>query len=346
MLKDRQLDILRLVVQMFTATGQPVGSTTLKDAGINASTATIRNDLALLERQGLLEKTHVSSGRVPSMLGYRFYVDHLLTLPDLNSEELAEIRHAFSGRYRAMNDLIEQSVSQLSKLTRYTAFAIEPEMSERILTDFRLIPLGASKFMTVVITNHGNVESHLLSTQGQMNQRDLESLVSIVNEYFIGKTMAAVQQCLRTELPITLRNTYSDAPVLLSMLENIFGKVFEDKVYVSGQMNLLDDESIRSIEQFKKIYSLMNDRERLLNIIPTMTSPIEVKIGDELHNELLSGMSLIAANYHVDGHGSGIIALLGPAKMSYAKTIGLVDRFRKELENQVSDYYRVLDSSN
>lgn len=346
MLKDRQLDILRLVVQMFTATGQPVGSTTLKDAGINASTATIRNDLASLERQGLLEKTHVSSGRIPSMLGYRFYVDHLLTLPDLNHEELLEIRHAFSGKYRAMNDLIEQSVSQLSKLTCYTAFAIEPEMGERVLTDFRLIPLGGSRIMAVVITNKGNVESHLLSTQGQLNQDDLNSLLTIVQGCFIGETMATVQQKLRTELPITLRNTYSKAPVLLSMLESIFGKVFEDKVYVSGRMNLLNDETVRSVDQFKQIYSLMNDRERLLNIIPPMTEPIEVKIGDELHNELLSGMSLIAANYHVDGHGDGVIALLGPAKMSYARTIGLINSFRKELENQVSDYYKVLDSSN
>lgn len=346
MLKPRQLDVLRLVVQMFTATGQPVGSTTLKNAGIQASTATIRNDLALLEQLGLLEKTHVSSGRVPSMKGYRFYVDHLLQLPDLEAQEISAIHNSFSGTYSAMNDLIEQSVKMLSQLTHYTAFAIEPEMGERVLTGFRLVPLNRSQVMAVIITNKGSVESHIFSTHGQLDASDLDHLAEVVNQRFIGETLVTIRQRLRTELPLTLRNEYQNSQALLSILEFIFSKVFEDKIYVSGQMNLLNDESITNVKQFKQIYSLINDQERLLDIIPAMDEPVKIKIGDEIHNELLADMSLIAANYHIDGHGSGVIALLGPSKMSYAKTIGLVNGFRKELENQVSDYYKVLDSSN
>lgn len=346
MLKQRQLDVLRLVVQMFTATGQPVGSTTLKNAGINASTATIRNDLALLEQLGLLEKTHVSSGRVPSMQGYRLYVDHLLQLPDLDINEIQHIQETFNGTYRAVDDLIEQSVKTLSQLTHYTAFAVEPEMGKKELTGFRLIPLNASQIMAVIITNHGSVESHIFSTHGEIDERDLEHLIEIVEQRFIGESMAVIRQRLQIEFPLTLRNLYANANTLIDLLEVIFSKVFEDKIYVSGQMNLLNDDSITNVNQFKQIYSLINDEEQLLDLLPTMNEPVEIKIGQEIHNDLLANMSLIAANYHVEGHGSGIIALLGPSKMAYAKTIGLIDCFRKELENQVSDYYQVLDSSN
>ena len=180
MLTERQKLILSLIIQDFTNSGQPVGSKSLMEEGVKASSATIRNDMKALEELGMLEKTHSSSGRIPSVSGYRYYVDHLLTPAKVSNQEVAQIRNSLKKDIHEIDDIIQQSAKILSQVTSYTAFSLGPEMKDRTLTGFRIVPLNDRQILAIIVTDKGNVESQVFRVPENVESQDLEKMVHIV----------------------------------------------------------------------------------------------------------------------------------------------------------------------
>ena len=344
MLTERQLNILRLIIQIYTATSIPVGSKTLMNEGIKTSSATIRNDMSALEELGLIEKTHSSSGRVPSVKGYRFYVDNLLQPDTISNQDLSKIQASFGQQYHAINEIIEKSAKILSELTSYTAFSLGPEVNERRLTGFRIVPLNNHQLMAIIVTDRGNVESQVFTIPENVSSQDIEKTVKIINDKLVGQPLMTVYQKLRTEIPMILQKHYQTPAGIMFLFDSMLGHAFEDRVFVGGKMNVLDFDVLHDISEFKSVYSLMDNTDQLTSLITPVDDGIGIRIGHELNNELLEKMSLITASYEVTGHGKGTIALLGPTNMSYAKMFGLVDAFRVELARELANYYRALDS--
>ncbi len=345
MLTQRQSDILRLIIQNYTSSGVPVGSKTLMAEGIEASSATMRNDMKALEEDGLLLKTHSSSGRIPSAAGYRYYVDHLLKPTRVTNDDLQVIRQSLGKEFHEINEIIRQSAEILSELTSYTTFSLGPEVKDRRLTGFRIVPLNHRQIIAIVVTDKGNVESQVFTLPANLGSQDLEKMVRLVNDRLVGDPLMTVYQKLRTEIPMILHKYFQSTEGISYLFDAVLGQVFEDKIYVSGQMNLLDYEPHQDLNQFKSMFSLMRDSDELTQMIVPMDSNIHIKIGSELGNDLLQNMSMIQASYEIDGHGRGTIALLGPTSMPYSRMFGLVDVYRKELANRLADYYRLLDLS-
>lgn len=343
MLKERQLNILGLVVQLFTTTGQPVGSATLKKLGVEASPATIRNDLATLEDLGFLEKTHVSSGRIPSNEGYRYYVDHLLNPTPLQDVEYRHLQQSFGDGFFEMDDLLQKSVSILSKLTNMTTFVLGPNHNDYILTDLKIMPISLRKAMVVLVTNDNDVDSQMIPLPEQLTNKDFEQIMNIVKERFIGESFITIYQRIRTELPITLQRYVTNPSLVISLLESILDNAFEDKVYVSGQMNLLDAINNDDTIKLKKLFRLLNDDHQLIDIVPTIDRNINVVIGDEINNDLLNDMTLITAKYQVSKVNQGVIALIGPKTMQYDQTLGIVESFQHEMQRQLTNYHNQLE---
>ncbi len=343
MLTQRQSEILRLIIQNYTSSGIPVGSKTLMEDGVKASSATIRNDMKALEDAGLLLKTHSSSGRIPSVLGYRHYVDHLLKPARVTNDDLQQIRLSLSKEFHEINEIIQQSAEILSELTSYTTFSLGPEIKDRRLTGFRIVPLNSRQVIAIVVTDKGNVENQVFTLPENLGSQDLEKIVRIVNERLVGDPLMTVYHKLRTEIPMILHRYFQTTEGISNLFDTILGHAFEDKIYVSGQMNLLDYELHQDLEQFKSMFSFMTDTYELTQMIVPTDSNIHIKIGSELGNELFQNMSMIQASYEIAGHGRGTIALLGPTSMPYSKMLGLVDVYRQELANKLADYYRSID---
>ncbi|MDF0478796.1 heat-inducible transcriptional repressor HrcA [Vagococcus sp. PNs007] len=343
MLTERQLNILGLLIQTYTSSGVPVGSKTLVDAGIKASSATIRNDLSTLEEVGFIEKTHSSSGRIPSVKGYRYYVDNLLKPSEVSKQELSLIKGAFGQEYRAIDDIIAKSAQILSDLTSYTAFSLGPEVKERKLTGFRVVPLNNHQLMAIIVTDRGNVESQVFTIPDGVSAEDIEKMIKIINDKLVGQPLLTVYHKLRTEIPMILQKYFHSPTGIMTLFDTIMGQAFEERVFVSGKMNLLDLDVLSDVSQFKSVYSLMDNTDQLTALIAPTEADIDIRIGNELENDLLTNMSLITASYEVAGHGKGTIALLGPTNMSYEKMLGLVDAFRTELSQELTDYYRLLE---
>ncbi|MEO1782309.1 MULTISPECIES: heat-inducible transcriptional repressor HrcA [Enterococcus] len=345
MLTNRQQDILRLIIQHYTQTGQPVGSKKLMEEGIDASSATIRNEMKALEELGLLQKTHSSSGRVPSIEGYRYYVDHLLQPSRVAKKEMQTIRQSFGGEFHEINEIIQQSATILSQLTSYTALSLGPDVKDRKLTGFRIVPLNNRQVIALIVTDKGNVESQVFTIPAAISGEDLEKMVRIINDRLVGEPLVTVYNRLRTEIPMILHKYFQTTEGILSLFDTMLGQAFESKVYVGGRMNMLDFEGAQDVDHFKTMYTLMKDSEKLSQLLVPQDRGIQIRIGNELGSQLFQNMSLIQATYEIDGHGQGTIALLGPTSMPYSKMFGLIDAFRHELASKLADYYRSLDNS-
>ncbi|MBV7389979.1 MULTISPECIES: heat-inducible transcriptional repressor HrcA [Enterococcus] len=342
MLTERQNLILRLIIQDFTETGQPVGSKRLMEEGVQASSATIRNDMKVLEENGLIEKTHSSSGRVPSKKGYRYYIDHLLTPAKVNKQEVEQIRSSLKKDIHEIDDIISQSAKILSEVTSYTAFSLGPEMKDRTLTGFRIVPLNDRQILAIIVTDKGNVESQVFRIPENVASSDLEKMVKIINDRLVGQPLLTVYQKLRTEIPMILHRYFQTTDGIGRLFDIILNEAFEEKVFVSGRMNILNANP-DDLSQFKSMYSLMQDSDELTKLLLPTDQEIHVRMGAELGDRMFDNLTMVQANYQIIGHGRGTIALLGPTSMPYSKIFGLLDVFRYELTAILDDYYRSLD---
>lgn len=344
MLTERQILILRSIIRLYTSYETPIGSKTLmNEADINFSSATIRNEMGRLEELGFIEKTHSSSGRVPSLKGYRFYVDYLVHPAKIQQKDLAVIKNALGNQFKQLDEIVFQSAELLSRLTSYTAIALGPEIKESILTGFRLVPLNDYQVMAILVTDKGHVENQVFAIPKSMDANELEKIVRIFNEQLVGLPLMQVFRRLKTDIPLLLNKYVKTSEGMMDIFENIFMKAGQDRMHVGGRMNILDFSSELNVEKFKSIYSLMDGTHDLSSILIPSTSGITVKIGTELNNELFNEFSLITASYDIAGYNSGVIALLGPTNMPYSKMIGLVDVFRNELSRKIIDYYHSVE---
>lgn len=344
MLTERQILILKSIIRLYTSYETPIGSKTLmNEAEINFSSATIRNEMGRLEELGFIEKTHSSSGRVPSLKGYRFYVDYLVHPAKIQKKDLAVIKSALGNQFRQLDEIVFQSAELLSRLTSYTAITLGPEIKESILTGFRLVPLNDYQVMAILVTDKGHVENQVFTIPKSMDVNELEKIVRIFNEQLVGFPLMEVFKRLKTEIPLLLNKYVRTGEGMMTVFEDIFLKAGKDRMHVGGRMNILDFSNDLNVEKFKSIYSLMDGTHDLSSLLIPGTTGINVKIGTELNNELFNEFSLITASYDIDGYNSGVIALLGPTNMPYSKMIGLVDVFRNELSKKIIDYYNSVD---
>ncbi len=346
MLTERQISILKSIIHLYTKYGQPVGSKTLiQESKIAASSATIRNEMVHLEEMGFLKKTHSSSGRIPSITGYRYYVDYLVHPHKVDPEDLASIKQALENPFKQIDEIVMTSAEVLSHLTSYTAISLGPEIKDSKLTGFRFVPLNERQLMVILVTDKGHVESQNFTLPQQMNPYDLEKVVRLFNEELVGKSLIEVFRSLKTDVPALIHQHIRTAENMIGLFDDLFLKAATDRIHIEGRMNMLDYSNDLNIEQFKSIYSLMDGKHDLPMLLGSKQEGITVQIGNELDNELFEQFSLISAAYEVKNLGTGVIALLGPTSMPYSKMISLVGVFQKELSKKLEAYYHDIDDN-
>ncbi|HIZ96530.1 heat-inducible transcription repressor HrcA [Ligilactobacillus pobuzihii] len=339
MLTERQLLILETIIQDYANVGQPIGSKKLQEQlPVHVSSATIRNEMAVLERAGYIMKEHSSSGRVPSLSGYRYYIDNIVKPTQLDQKALGVIRNALANNFSKVDEIIAMSARLLSRMTDYTAISLKPGSKDVKLEGFRLVPLGSSQVMLIMVTSDGTVESQIYNVPVGIHGDQLEAVVRLINEEVVGLPIDEVSAKLQLNAP-KLRKYLRGSISLLDVFDNVLGKAVHQQVFVDGKKNLLNYLTNDNIEQVKSVYSLVDHGSGLDELLKT-NRDFAVIIGDELSDNLLSDYSLISAKYHDGNNGEGLIAILGPTNMQYSKVLGLVDALRFELSQRLSNYYR------
>ncbi|MEJ6400715.1 heat-inducible transcriptional repressor HrcA [Nicoliella lavandulae] len=342
MLTERQGLILSGIIKDYTQLGTPVGSKALANQlPFHVSSATIRNEMAVLEANGLIEKTHLSSGRVPSINGYRYYVDHL-NLSKVNTmDDLAVIHKALDMNYHKIDELVQHSANILSDLTNYTALTLQPEQAtSRRLKGFRLVALGDQNVMAILVTDNGDTETAQFKIPTGVTGDQLESVVNLINDQLVGQPLSVVLKELKSKIPKEISKYLRSPDSFIDTLDQVLTRATRDRLYIGGEMNLLSFTDQSNISYLKPLYSMLNQSGEISKYLGHSDHGISVQIGSEMSNKLLRNYSVITGTYDVGQYGKGMIAVLGPTRMPYSKVITLVSAFREEIAKRLLGYYK------
>ncbi|HEX6593106.1 MAG TPA: heat-inducible transcriptional repressor HrcA [Bacillota bacterium] len=340
MLTERQLMILQIVIDDFIDSARPIGSRAISKKGqIPYSAATIRNDMADLEEMGYLEKTHSSSGRIPSEKGYRHYVDHVI-VPSVKESKLNIMKHIINDGFVELEQMVQKTAEILSDLTSYTSIILGPEIFETKFKQLEIVPLSQHTAVAILITNTGHVEHRSFSVPHEMDPADLEKMVNILNDQLHGVPLLQLQEILNTEVLALLKKYVQDFEKAHSYLKTFFFIEQPVKMYIGGISNILRQPEFRDIDKIHSFYTMMENEEELINLINRSQDGIHVTIGNENKLDAIKDFSLITASYWLNEEQTGTIALLGPTRMEYRKVITLLNALSNEMTELLYVWYQ------
>ncbi|KGX83731.1 heat-inducible transcriptional repressor HrcA [Pontibacillus marinus] len=341
MLTDRQLLILQVIIDDFIQSAQPVGSRAIsKKDEVSFSSATIRNEMADLEELGFLEKTHSSSGRVPSEKGYRFYVDHLMSPFDLPKNEKSFIQQAFANQLLEFEKVVQQSARVLSDLTNYTSIILGPEVYETKLKQLQIISLSDHTAVAILVTNTGHVEHRSFTIPVRIEPHDLEKMVNILNERLQGVPIIHLNRKLRTEIASLLRKHTDESDKAYEYLQAALFEEQPVKLYVGGKTNILMQPEFKDIDKIRSLYSMIEEENEIAHLLRHDSQDIKVSIGQENEIEAMQDLSIITASYSLGDEQMGTIALLGPTRMEYSKVISLLNLLSNRMTKTFHSWYQ------
>ncbi|WP_050293199.1 heat-inducible transcriptional repressor HrcA, partial [Streptococcus pneumoniae] len=249
MVTERQQDILNLIIDIFTKTHEPVGSKALQES-INSSSATIRNDMAELEKQGLLEKAHTSSGRMPSVAGFQYYVKHSLDFHRLAENEVYEIVKAFDQEFFKLEDILQEAANLLTDLSGCTVVALDVEPSRQRLTAFDIVVLGQHTALAVFTLDESRTVTSQFLIPRNFLQEDLLKLKSIIQERFLGHTVLDIHYKIRTEIPQIIQRYFTTTDNVIDLFEHIFKEMFNENIVMAGKVHLLNFANLAAYQFF------------------------------------------------------------------------------------------------
>ncbi|MEG0276996.1 MAG: heat-inducible transcriptional repressor HrcA [Coprobacillus sp.] len=333
MLSARQLLIFKCIVEEFVETAEPVGSKTLMEKyQLPYSSATIRNEMSYLEETEFLEKTHTSSGRIPSTKGYRFYVNTLLQ-PSVDDEVKNQVAVLLGDRHRSLNEIIQESCQMLSELTHLTTVALGPDSSYECLQNITLVPLGENTVTAIIVTDKGHVENRMFNIKNSAYMDDLTSCVSVMNELLDGTPINQVAFRLERDVRPILSARVKEHEVLFNAFLEAFMKFANSHVYFSGKENMLYQPEYNDVNKLRRLVSAFENSQswKILENIHEEDG-VCVRIGNESPIENLSDVSVISASFKTGRESKGSISVIGPTRMPYEKVVSLVEYISKSLE--------------
>ncbi|MDL2211631.1 heat-inducible transcriptional repressor HrcA [Erysipelotrichaceae bacterium OttesenSCG-928-M19] len=325
MLTSRQIDILKVIIDDFINDAMPVGSKTLKaNHELPYSSATIRNEMATLETLGLLEKTHTSSGRIPSNQGYRYYVDYLIDDQDIDAGLKEKLEELFNNRKLEIEEIVKQTCDLIASMTNYTSIALGAESKDEVLSKVEIIPVSTTSVVIVIVTSSGKVESKIFNIENDIDLNELKKCVNVLNKMLVGTKLGDVVKKIDDEIKDELGKHVSNYENLLDAFVNAFIKFASDHVYVGGRNNIINQPDFDDIEKIRSLVNVIEDYD----FFETLAKNIDgnkVIIGHENEYFIDDDVTIVTSNYQVSDDEKGVIAIIGPTRMNYDKVIRLLD---------------------
>ena len=336
-LSQRQQDLLRRVVEEYVSTGQPVGSKTLVERGLLAvSSSTVRNDLAELERRGLMMHPHTSAGRVPTEAGYRLYVDELLMRPEAHPDAIGLGLPAAGAE---VEEALQATTEVLSQVTRLLALVSAPPFESATVRHVEVLMLQANIVMVVVITSTGSVTKLRYAFPEPLDAGLVTWAGDYLNEQLVGAKIGSR----------TIRRVFADADsrlaresFLLAIRDAFEHPPEEDRrLYVGGAAGLLEEMRVEEIGAYRSLMEALEKRAALLDMLAQRLDPRRsfARVGDELEQGGLRDLALVGSTYGLAHQTLGSVSILGPLRMDYDKALRAVRSAAYELSRFVEEVY-------
>ena len=329
-MEERQKELLKIIVESYIKTCKPVGSKSLCDA-LNLSSATIRNEMAVLENLGYLEKCHVSSGRIPSEAGYKYYVDNLMKPKELTGEDVLKLQTIFRNNDLQLSDAINRCVEIISDITNYTSVVLGKKSEDNYLQQISIVPLPNNRVVAVVCTNKGIVENKQFNIPSTISIEELVKTSEIINKMLVGTPINEVSERLEFDIKPIISKKIKQYETVYNIFHDAFDDFVEQNanIHFGGKTKIFEQPEYNNINEIKRLANKFED-DSIIKNIEENNDGINIYIGDE--NEFDSNVTVVKSTYNVNGQ-KGTIAIIGPKRMEYDKVVGLLSYITKNLES-------------
>lgn len=334
MLDNRKRLILHEVVQEYILSARPVGSKRIaKSQGLNISSATVRNELALLEQMGFLTHPHTSAGRIPTERGYRFYVDLLTEEEGLSPAEEKSISKFYSVLSKEIEDLMRETSRLLADITNYLAIVFAPTFRKSVLKHVDLVSLYPHAVLVVIVTSTGVVAKRVLELRESIEVRDLEEVEVVLNQELDGLGFDEISLQGRGGLRGILPGKWSLVDMVIDEIKDALKEKEKSRFFLGGTSNLLGQPDFDGMEKVQSLLQFIEHGRSMLHFIEEAleSNDVVVKIGTENEGMELRDCSIVAASYGVGGERLGTLGILGPVRMDYSRAISSVQCVAKNL---------------
>ena len=334
MLNDRKKKVLQAIVEEYVNTAEPVSSTSLTNRNeLNYSSATIRNEMADLEKAGYLEKTHTSSGRIPSEKGYRYYVDELLRDDNISLEEIKYISEKLESKVNEIEDLTKITTTTISEITHYTTVAIGPGADSQLIQEIKFVLLGPRMLMAIILTTQGMVKETIIKFDEDITEKQVETINYMFNNKLKGQPLEIIDIPLEKYL---IKEMKYSVNVIKPIIEQIKKVVNEERtLYLEGANKAFDLPEFNSLEVAKNFINIIDEKELVADVLDSgFAKDINVYIGDENEKEELKDFSIITFKHKVGDKDLGTIGIIGPKRMDYSKVISVMKYINKKLKDK------------
>jgi len=327
-LNDRAQYLLKALVERYIKGGQPVGSQALaRDLDQKLSPATIRNVLSDLDRLGLITSPHTSAGRVPTDLGYRFFVDSLLTVQPLKTDTVCQIEEKLNSNDDPQ-ELIQSASSLLSGVTNLAGIVTIPRHDYVELRHIEFLPLSENSILVVIVINDNEIHNKIITPSRTFKRNELEQAANYLNAQFAGKDLHAVKKALIDELKEAKTNADEFMTSAINMANEALNADPQKGDYVlDGEINLMNYAEMSDMEKLRLIFDAFNKKRDVLHLFEQVirTEGVQIFIGEESGHKVFDDCSVVSSPYTVDGEVVGVLGVIGPTRMAYDKVIPIVD---------------------
>ena len=330
MLTDRQKEILKMIVMEYIKGAKPVGSNLICDT-LKCSSATVRSEMATLEELGLLEKTHTSSGRVPSEEGYRYYVNNLMKPKEISGEDMLKLQLIFSNNQLELSDCIKKSLEIVSDITNYTSVVLGSKSHENTLKEVNIVPLSDREMLVIVITDKGFVEHKKINIDG-ISLDEIKKTVTLINNMIIGTPIDEISSKLEFEVKPIIGRYVKEHERLYNVFYNVFTNFTNKSVDIVGKSNILKLPEFSQVDKVRDVLEKLDENiDTIVEEDSTDNNNINIYIGKETNID--DDMTVIRTKYKTDRE-EGTIAIVGPKRMEYDRVVNLLEFIKENIEKK------------
>lgn len=338
-LDDRKAEILRAIVSHFVTSGEPVGSKTLVERfGFDVSSATVRNEMAALEDAGFIYQPHTSAGRIPTDVGYRYFVDQWASNTRLPAAVARRVEQFFGEPRWELEEALRQTASLLSKLTDHAAVVFAPALERSVVRHVELVRLGVGRAMLVMVADTGRVDNHLMTAPESMDDVQLAQTAEMLTRVLAGvpieKAPDTITQAV-DRFPLELKEAVA---TVARVLGQEIAEREEQGFFLEGTANIVDEQKFSDLETVRQVIEALEHRRMLLEVLAEALAVggVSVRIGSENEVEEMQVCSVITAPYGSEGQAIGSLGIVGPTRMDYRRTIPAVYEVATNLGRMLS----------
>lgn len=333
MLNERKKKILQIIIEDYISSAEPVGSRTIaRKYDLGLSPATIRNEMSDLELLGYLEQPHTSAGRIPSAQAYRFYVDSLIEPGTLTDNDMALIDGWYNERRRNIDDIFQSTAKILSRMTQNVSMVLTNQQTTANFRYLKFLPLDSQHAILCIVADDGSIDTNVVDIPLGMSSEEMD--------YLAGKMSKLLEDRNLSDISVELlQNVHTDVvedklifSSLLQAVRKITGRRQEQKVFLGGTKQLLNQPEFRDVERVRNLLGILEEEKVLKDLLQGgEDSGLRVTIGSENKFTSIQDCSMVQATYRLNGQIVGTMAVLGPTRMEYGKVISVMDYLHKYL---------------